>query len=227
MTVAKPLIMDGNIARIISQGDVLAGAEILAANTTVGAATLSAASLVAGILNRTGSVGAFSDTTDTASNIITALIGQGIYNTTPTTGISSGAAVQPGTTVRLRYLNQVAFAGTLLAGTGVTLVGNAVVAASSWKDFLITVLNGTPAQVFAATQTNASAVITGLSQFQTSQLSVGMLVTGTNVQAGSTVLSVQTGIGVTLSLPVTASLTLNALTFAPSVSLTNLGGGLL
>ena len=227
MSVAKPLIFDGNISRIISQGDVLAGAEILAVNAIVGASTLTAAQLVSGILNRTGSVGAFSDTTDTASNIINALIGVGLYNVTPVTGISSGAAVQPGTTVRLRYLNTVAFIATLLAGTGVTLVGTTAVAASSWKDFLITVLNGTPAQVFAATQTNASAVITGLSQFQTSQLSVGMLVTGTNVQAASTVISVQPGIGVTLSLAVTATLSLNALTFAPSVSITNLGGGLL
>ena len=225
MAVAKPLIMDGQIARIISQGDVLAGAELLAVLTTAGAGTLTGTLLVSGILNRTGPAGVFNDTTDSAANIINALLGSNVFQATAVTGISSGAAVQQGTTVRLRYLNTVAFAGTLVAGAGVTLAGVTVVAASSFRDFLITITNGTPQQTFAASQINASAVITGLTQFQTAQLSVGQLVTGTNIQAGSTVVSIQPGLGVTLSLAVTATIAINALVFAPTVTVQGLGGG--
>ena len=227
MTVAKPLIMDGMVPRLISQGDVLAGAEIIAVLTTAGAGTLTAALLLSGILNRTGPAGAFNETTDSAANIINGLLGQAIYQATAVTGISSGAAVQLGTTVRLRYLNTVAFIGTLVAGAGVTLAGVTAVAASSFKDFLIIVTNGTPQQTFVANQVNASAIITGLTQFQTAQLSVGQLVTGTNIAASSTVVSIQPGIGVTLSAAVTATLANNALVFAPTVTIQGLGGGTL
>ena len=227
MTIAKPLIMDGMIPRLISQGDVLAGAEVIQQLTVAGGTTLSAAVLVSGLINRTGPVALYSDALDSGSNIINALLGQGIFQATAVTGISGGAAVQIGTTVRLRFLNTVAFANSIFVTTGVTLIGVSAIAASSFKDFLITVLNGTPQQTFAANQVVGSAVITGLTQFQTSQLSVGQLVTGTSISGGATVISIQVGIGVTLSSTATATLVGNALLFAPSVSMTAIGGGLL
>lgn len=225
MSVSKPLIMDGNIPRLIAQGDVLAGAEIISALTTAGAGILTGALLVSGIINRTGPAGVFNDTTDSAANIVNALLGSQNFQTSAVTGISGGVAVQSGTTVRLRILNTVAFAETLVAGVGVTLAGNTVNAASSFRDYLIQVTNGTPTQTFAANQTNASAVITGLNQFQTSQLSVGMLVTGTSIPAAATIIGIQPGIGVTLSAAATATLALNALTFSPTVTIQGLGGG--
>ena len=225
MAILKSAVFDGALIRVLNQGDVLAAGEIINPLVTVGSGVLTAALLLGGIINRTGSVGAYADTTDSAANIINGMIANYPY-VAPNTGISSGAAVMSGTTVRLRFINTVAFADTIAAGTGVTLV-NPVVNASSVKDFLLTVTNGTPTQVFAGNQTNASAVITGMSQFQTSQLSVGMLVTGTNIQAASTIASIQVGVGVTLSLPVTATLALNTLTFSPTVTLTGLGQGLL
>jgi hypothetical protein len=227
MSVFKPVIYDGMIQRQMFPGDVMGGGEILNALTTVGAGTLTGALLTSGIINRTGPVGGFTDTTDSAANIIAALIAQYSYQQSPTNGISSGNAIQPGLTFRLRYINTVAFAMTLAAGTGVTITANGNVNASSVKDYLLTVLNGTPQQVFAANQTSGSAVITGLTQFQTSLLSVGQLVTGTNIPGGASVISVQQGVGVTLSANATATLSLNALTFAPSVSIVGLGQGLL
>jgi Zn-dependent alcohol dehydrogenase len=85
---------------------------------------------------------------------------------------------------------------------------------------LIKITNGTPTQVYAATTTNSSKVMTGLTQAQTSQLSVGMAVSGTGIAASSTIASVQPGTGVTLNNNMTATATNIAITFAPTVSIT-------
>jgi hypothetical protein len=225
MAIVRPVVYDGGLQRQAFPGDVLAGGEFLNALTTAGAGTLTAALMVSGIINRTGPGGAYNDTTDTAQNIINAIMAQYNFSQAPTTGISAGTAVPNGTTFRLKIINTVAFVLTMVAGTGVTLVGTTTIAASSIKDYLITVTNGTPTQVFAVTTTNASAVITGMTQFQTSQLSVGMLVTGTGVSGN--IISIQPGVGVTLSANASATGTLVAVTFAPTVSITSMGQMLL
>lgn len=228
MAYARPIISDGSLNRAIQPGDVLLGGEVIQPLTTVGAGTLTALLLASGLIYRTGPVGAFTDTTDTSANIINQIVAQYNYSTQSVSGLSSGNAVQNGTTVRVRYMNSVAFVGTIAAGTGVTLGNNATtVNASSVKDFLITVTNGTPQQVFACSTTNASAVVTGLSQFQTSQLTPGMLVTGTGIPASTTIASIQNGVGVTLSANATATNVLTALTFNPTIRLDGLGQGLL
>ena len=217
MSAAKPVIYDGNIPRQVVQGDLLCAGEVINnALTTAGNGTILGSMLATGILNRTGPVGIFTDTTDTAGNIIAAIFG-GINNT----------GLQNGTTFRVSYINSVAFAATLVGGTGVTLGANTGVAASSVKDYLVTVTNGTPLSVQIANQTNASAVITGMTQAQTNVVAVGQLVTGTNIPAAATVISIQSGIGVTLSAAATASITSNALTFSPTLRIDSLGQKLL
>ena len=79
--------------------------------TTVGAGTLTAALLVGRVITRSGPTAAFTDTTDTAANIIAALpslavIGESFY---------------------IDYINTTAFVATLAAGTNVTLSGIATV----------------------------------------------------------------------------------------------------
>ena len=95
------------------------------------------------------------------------------------------------------------------------------------KDYLVTITNGTPLSVQIANQTNASAIITGMTQAQTNAVAVGQLVTGTNIAAASTVISIQSGIGVTLSAAVTATIVSNALTFSPTLRIDSLGQKLL
>lgn len=102
----------------------LVEAEVATAVTTVGAATLTAAAFVGGVIIRSGSTGAYSDTTPTATQIL-ALI----------------ANPQIGSTFRLRIVNTVAFIETILAGTGVTLAQVTAVAASSFRDYVIRVTN--------------------------------------------------------------------------------------
>ena len=223
MAALPVMVRDGGLFRPMFPGDVAAQAEIINSLATVGAGTLTAALLTGGIINRTGPTGAFTDTTDTAANIVAALIANYPY-VAPNTGLSSSAAATLGLSVRLRYINTVAFAMTAAAGTGVTIV-NANVNASSVKDYLLQVTNGTPAQTFAVNQVSGSPVLTGLSQFQTSQLSVGQLVTGSGLSGN--IISIQVGVGVTLSANASSTLTLNAATFSPTVTLTGLGQGLL
>lgn len=229
MPVLKPVVYDGGLQRQMLPGDaLLSGAEVIDSTlTTAGAGTILARQFISGILSRTGPVAGFIDTTDSAANIINAMIGNYNFSTAPVTGMSAGTAVQPQTTFRLRYLNTVAFAMTLAAGVGVTLGANTGAAASSFKDLLVTITNGTPQAVIAGNTVNASPIITGMSQFSTSQISVGQLVTGTGIPASATVISIQQGIGFTLSANATASNINTALTFNPTLRIDGIGGGLL
>jgi hypothetical protein len=160
---------------------------------------------------------AAADTIDTAANIINALNG-GIGN----------QSVQAGSSFRVRWLVSTAFATTVAAqaNSGVT-VTNGAIAASSWKDFLVTVVNPTPQQTIPANTTNGSAVVTGMNLQQTSLLSVGMVVTNAvNGLQGATITGVQAGVGVTLSANANATSTFPvALTFSPTITVQGIGQG--
>lgn len=89
---------------------------------TVGAATLTAASIVGGVITRSGSTAAFTDTTDTAAAIIAALVN-------PVVGQSW----------LFQITNTTAFAETLSAGSGVTLSGlSAVIPPNATAQFVCT-----------------------------------------------------------------------------------------
>lgn len=90
--------------------------------TTVGAGTLTAAGLVGGVITRSGSTAAYTDTTDTAANIISAL--------------GSTAPVLVSWEVIIK--NTVAFPQTISAGSGVTLSGLTVIPPLSAVRFLMT-----------------------------------------------------------------------------------------
>lgn len=213
MSALKPVIFDGMLQRQLQQGDVIAGAEVLAQLTTAGAGSITGVLLANNIINRTGPVAGYTDTIDSAANIVSAILSP----------IGGALAIQQGTTWRVRFINTVAFAQTLAvtANTGVTL-GTAPspgALASSFKDWLITIINGNPVQSFAGLTTNASAVVTGMIAAQTALLSPGMVVT--NVVAGLqglTILSVQPGVGVIMSGNANATNTVPvAITLSPSV----------
>src|SRR5215469_9280364 len=86
---------------------IASGAPIMnTAISTVGAGLLTGAAIVGGVITRSGSTSAFTDTTDSAANIIAA-----IPNSTV------------GQSWELVLVNTTAFAETLSAGSGVTLSG--------------------------------------------------------------------------------------------------------
>lgn len=133
---------EGTTALSWAQGDLIAnqitagalanslqGATTISAITGAAGVTLTAAQMLGGVINRSGPVGIYSDTTDTAAAIVAAM---------------PFAAV--GLSFRLRILNTVAAIETILAGSGVTLAGTTAIAASTWRDYVGTITNiGTPA----------------------------------------------------------------------------------
>lgn len=204
-------------------GDLVNTNEQVQANATAGAATLTVNQVLGGILSRSGPGIAYNDTTPSASDIINGLIG----NIAIAAGATTPLGVNPGTTWRFRHINTVAFIATIVAGAGVTLAGVTANAASSYRDYLFTVLNGTPPQTFAVSTTNGSAVVTGMTAAQTSLISPGMAVAGTGIAGGATILSVQPGVGFTMSANATATGSLVSCAFTPRVEMRGIGSGLI
>lgn len=93
--------------------------------TTVGNGTLLAATLITGLLNRTGPTAPFTDTTDTAANIVAAL----------------GGTV--GDSFYIDIKNATAFPQTLVGGTGVTLSSSSIVPPNSLAEFLVVITTAT------------------------------------------------------------------------------------
>lgn len=216
MTVAKSVIYDGFAQRQLMTGDTLAAAEVYPATIATTNVTYTGQQLASGFIARSPG-GASVETIDTAVNILAAISG-GLGN----------VGVQNGITFRCRVQVTTAFAATLTAtaNTGIT-VTLGVVNASSTKDFLITVTNGTPAQTVVANSTNASAVLTGMSLATTALLSPGMVITNAVVGTqGFTILSVQPGVGVTLSGNATSTAANQAFNFSPTITIQGIGQGL-
>ena len=216
MGVLKTVVYDGSMQRQVQQGDTVAGAEVIPATIATNAITITGGQLQGGFISRSPTAAA-TDTIDSAANILLAVSG-GLGTT----------GVQNGTSFRVRWLVSTAFATTVqaTANTGVTVTSGAI-AASSWKDFLVTVVNGTPPTTQTGNTTNASAVITGMTAAATAQISAGMIVTNAvNGLQGTTVLSVQQGVGVTLSGNANATSSFPvAITFSPVVTVAGIGQG--
>lgn len=169
---------------------------------TIGAGTITAAMVLTGILNRTGPTAGYTDTFPSASSILAA-------SPTLSTGDSFDLIIR----------NTVAFALTAAAGTGIVLGSNVDIAASLVREYLLTVLSTGTEQILQVTTTNTSAVLTGLTPAQVAGLMPGMGVTGTGIQALTTILGVNSTAGtVTLSLAATATGSV-AGTFFPRIQL--------
>lgn len=217
----KVLIRDNALLRPSIVGDTIASQDLLSNLTTVGAGTLTASLLLTSIIYRTGPVGAYIDTTDTAANIMNYLSSAA----SPQTLISASTPqIQVGDSWRVRFVNTVAFACTFTGGTGVTVV-NPTINASSVKDYVFQCTAGGVQSIAAVNQTNGSAVLTGMTIAQTSQLMPGQTVTGSGLSG--IIISIQSGVGCTLSANATSTLALNAATFNPTFTATGIGQGLL
>lgn len=166
--------------------------------TTAGAGTLTAAAMVAGIVDRSGPSGNYNETLDTADNLMAA-----------------NPQLSAGDSFEFWYRNTVAFVATLVVAEGAELVANTAVAASKVRRYLVTILANARRQVFNASTTNVSPTITGLTAAQAQTLAPGMGVSGTGITAGTNILAVNSSTGViTLTANATATGTV-PLTFFP------------
>lgn len=211
------LIMDTDVVRSVQPGDLILTGDRLTPIVNAGNITLTGQNMLTGIIDHSGGT-APTATFDSSSNIISALLSN-IYRGS---GANTPRGLQNGTAFRLTYINRNSGILTFAASAGVTLTNMGTLAAASVRTAIVTFLNSTEPSIAVGTVTSASAVVTGMSQKDTSKVTAGMIVTGTNIPGSTTVLSVQQN-GVTLSAAATGTASLNALTFSPVISVTGIG----
>lgn len=145
---------------------------------TVGNGTLTAAAIAGGLITRSGSVAAYTDTTATAAQIVAAI---------------PNAFVGQAFTLRIK--NTVPFAETIAAGTGVTISGgNTVIPPNSLGTWLMTLTNITAAgAAVTMLSTDAGPLSTGTIESITALTTVGAgtitaasIVNGVTARSGPT-----------------------------------------
>lgn len=193
-----------NSIRQQNPSDIIMSQIKLTPVTGAGNATLSAAAILSGAIQRTGPTAAYADVFPSAEAILAAC---------PMLG--------PGDSFDLLFLNTVAFANTpTQAAQGIVFGSNTSVAASNTRQYLLTCLSAGINSVQAVTTTNTSAVLTGFSAIEILKVRTGMGASGTGIPANTTVVSVnQTNNTVTLSANATASGNLIPITFFPRIQL--------
>lgn len=220
--------------------DLILGGEGLAAgvNATVGTTVLTGAQIASGIITRSGSTAGYADTFDSATNIISAI----------QSNSNVDADVVQGSSFRLLVINKVAFADTVAASSDGTTVlgtgGSAVtaIAASTWREYLVTILNSGKSQIQQMVVDGSTAVLTFVlpSNVTSKNMSpnsiipsAGMGVSGTGIPANATVLNVNLGQGGALGVTISANTTVasgasgTAVTFSPRVQIDGLRSGTL
>jgi hypothetical protein len=225
--ITRPIVYDPQgLMRNLFSGDIVATMESVPATNTGTALTLTGALLAQGIfLSSAGSAPTL--TVDTAANLIASLAPQFGYNQNASVpgGTPNYQAISNGTAFRFRYIQNSAFLGTIAAtaNTGIT-VNRGTIAASTSRDFLITVNVGMPVQTYAVNSTNATAVLTGLSAAQIATLANGMIVTNAVLGLqGQTIISINYAAGsVTMSGNANATAIGSAVTFSPVVTIDGL-----
>ncbi|MDE2233604.1 MAG: hypothetical protein KGJ90_05905 [Patescibacteria group bacterium] len=115
-------VTTGQVASLASANPATINTNI----TTVGNGTLTAAAIVGGLITRTGSTANYTDTTDTAANIVAAL--------------TNYVAAE---SFYVRIKNNVAFTQTITGGTGVTVSGISVIPPLAESLYLVTINSAT------------------------------------------------------------------------------------
>lgn len=135
--------------------------------TTVGNGTLTGAAIAGGVITRSGSVAAYTDTTDTAALIVAAI---------------SNAFVGQSFFVRIK--NSTAFAETLAAGSGVTFSGVVIIPANSVGLYLVTLTSLTAVSLLHISTVQYSS---SMAEVVTTLASpAGSTITGTGIAGGVT-----------------------------------------
>lgn len=165
--------------------------------------------VLAGWIDRSGPGAGYGDTTPSVDQILAAV-----------------PDLTRGDTFDLVVTSSVAFANTIVAGTGVTLAGTTAVAASSMRMYQLT-LTSEPkrTRVFSASTTNASANLTNIALADLQNVGVGMVVTGTNIAGGTTIVAVDlTNLRVVMSANATGTADNVAVTATPQMEMRGMWG---
>jgi hypothetical protein len=124
-TAASPTVVFTHMGSAPIANNITVGNTASTALSTVGAGTITAAGIVAGLTTRSGAQlsAAFTDTTDTANAIIAA---------------QPGMVNKIGTSFWWEYLNTTNAPATIAAGSGVTVSTITIVPPNSWAEYLVT-----------------------------------------------------------------------------------------
>lgn len=170
--------LGGNNVQAQNVGSRVLEQSALVALTTAGAGAIPVLALLAGILQRSGPGGGYTDTFPSADSLLQAQ-----------------PELSVGDSFGFLFRNTVAQAMTAAAGEGVVLGSNVDVIASNVREYLITILGIGPRQAFFANVTNADATITGIPAANAALLKPGQGVSGTNIPANTYLLSVNQAAG--------------------------------
>lgn len=169
--------------------------------------TIPLAALIAGIVNRTGTSANTTDVLPSVSSIVSAL-----------PQLTRGDS--------LAFSIRMANAHTnTLSGTGMTAIGTTGIVASNIREYLLTLTSDPkPTCIYTGTTTNASGVLSNLSNDAMNAIGIGMAVTGTGVGASAKVTAINRNNNtVTVSVVSTATADNIALTFTPQADLLGVG----
>lgn len=212
---------------------------------TAGGVTLTQAQFAQSFpaLEVSGNAGAVATTLPTADQVVAALKGNvnvivppanSPYDTghdaaPPMQWPSNLGTIPPQTTVRwiIRNLNAGTTTVTAPATAGVTVTGTATVVTLKWREYILRILCSAPTTVLGCNTTNATKVLTTTDIETVKKIQVGMSVFGTGIGAAAVVTAVDYNTGnITVSVASTAtSASLQAITFTPTVTFTNLRAG--
>lgn len=232
MAAVSPLVRGpGGLDRGLHPGDTVLLSRSITPISTVGAGTWTAAAMASGYIRRTGPTAGYTDTTDTADNVLRQLRGN-----------APGPASIVGMSLEFTVANTVAFLNTVAAGRGVVLgtVGGVLnIPVSASKDFLLTIQNDSPEVTLPINAGTGNTTVTfSLAPGQSAlpigpapgaiNITPGMVMTasgGTALTAGTVVAGLRMGqggiIGVIASANVPAGTT--AIIFSPKMELNNVG----
>lgn len=247
--LVSPLWQMGGIEAPMFPGDVLNTNESVQTIALDAAYTYSGAEIAFGDIFRTLISGAVTDVFPTANQLIDALRGNvnvvtppsnELYGSQPSRSVQLAwpanlMPFQPGSTFRRTIVETTAFIITMdiPASGGITLAAApyniTAIAASSWREFVFKIMNSSPTVIIPVGQVNATKPLTVPAAYldMINNITPGMSVYGTNIAASTKVAGVNRDTGIiTLDTNVTATLSLNAVTFTPTVVVYGLRSGL-
>lgn len=221
-----PLVRGDGITRELGSNERTPGSiGSIVANATVGTVALKGSEVAAGIINRTGSVAGYADTFPTADAICAAFgPTPNVPSNLPSVGgaqIGYGDGAKVGTMYPLIIIEASGNTDTVAAPTngGITLSGTTAVTASTARLYTVTIVNATPPQNYIVSAVTGQKVYTGLTQAQTRLLQPGMRVYGTSVGTSSRIVSVQDGVGFTVDVNTTGTITNGLVNITPEVAI--------
>lgn len=210
--------------------------------STAGATTLTAEQVATTILRRSNA-GAHADTLPSAAAIIAALqgslatSGSSLFNGSALTGLAyqnpqlAAPVLSQLASYRLLYINDLAGAATIVvpATSGIVTAGISplAVAATAWREYLVSILAGGNVNAFTMAGANGAATLTGLTADQCAQIFPGMSVYGTNVGSAARVTGVNGATGTVTVSVVNSGIVAGTVTFTPTVEFRSLRAGTL